>query len=51
MKDGKLYLFMFWGENQRYNELLATALKMFNSTDIGFQLYENPTLNVQVKYT
>jgi len=50
MKDGKLYLFMFWGENQKYNELLATALKMFNSTDIGFQLYENPTLNVQVKY-
>ena len=50
IKEGKMYLFMFWGQEERYNELIATALNIINSTKIGFQQYENSIQNLQIKY-
>jgi hypothetical protein len=50
IKDDKIYLFMYFGDVQKYDELLPTALNIFNSTDIGFQIYENAALDIQIKY-
>ncbi|HEU4447758.1 MAG TPA: PsbP-related protein [Nitrososphaeraceae archaeon] len=50
IKDGKLYVFEYFGDIHRLHEFLPTVQKIVNSTDIGNQTYENPIMGINMTY-